>query len=170
MLIKMARKRKKNTRQRGSGSHGWGAKKSHRASGRRGGAGYSGTGKRADQMKPSIWHIKDFFGKHGFKKHPIKPILNAVNIKFIENNFEKLLNEKKIEKQGDKYHLNLAVLGFGKLLSEGIVKHKLVIECEETSQKAAEKIKAAGGEVIIAAKVTGDVKEKKVGEEKTDKE
>ncbi len=45
---------KKNKRQRGLSSHGWGHKKKHRGAGNRGGKGMAGTGKRADTKKPSI--------------------------------------------------------------------------------------------------------------------
>ena len=48
-------KRKKNSRQRGSHTHGWGAMKKHRGAGNRGGRGAAGSGKRADSKKPSIW-------------------------------------------------------------------------------------------------------------------
>ena len=41
------RTRKKNTRQRGSHTHGWGAKKKHRGAGNRGGRGNAGSGPRA---------------------------------------------------------------------------------------------------------------------------
>jgi large subunit ribosomal protein L15 len=144
-------KRKKNSRQRGSGSHGWGSKKNHRGSGRRGGAGFSGTGKRADQMKPSIWADKDFFGKHGFFAHGFPIRAPAVNISYVEENLEKWVTEKNAEKMGDKYNVNLTKLGFGKLLSQGAVKHKIVITCVEASEKASEKIKKAGGELLVPA-------------------
>ena len=51
-------KRKKNVRQRGHKTHGWGEKKKHRGKGHQGGAGMAGTGKRADSKKPSIWKDK----------------------------------------------------------------------------------------------------------------
>ncbi|PIU29702.1 50S ribosomal protein L15 [Candidatus Woesearchaeota archaeon CG07_land_8_20_14_0_80_44_23] len=142
-------RRKKNSRMRGSGSQGWGSKKSHRGSGRKGGAGYSGTGKRADQMKPSIWKDLDFFGKHGFFPHGSPKTLPPVNIKYIEERLEQLVADKKAEKIGDKYNINLTKLGFGKLLSQGNPTHKLVITCTQASGDASEKIKRAGGEILM---------------------
>ena len=59
-------KRKKNSRQRGSTTHGFGSKKKHRGHGSRGGSGLAGTGKRADAKKPSFWHDTEYFGGHGF--------------------------------------------------------------------------------------------------------
>ena len=64
-------KRKKSTRQRAGTTHGYGSMKKHRGAGHRGGRGASGTGKRADSKKPSIWKQTDYFGKHGFKKKNI---------------------------------------------------------------------------------------------------
>ncbi|MEM0230972.1 MAG: uL15 family ribosomal protein [Candidatus Woesearchaeota archaeon] len=143
-------KRKKSSRMRGSGSHGWGSKKSHRGTGRKGGAGFSGTGKRADQMKPLIWKNREFFGKHGFYPHGSPKKKPAVNISYLEENLEKLIEQKLVEKVGDKYIINLKNLGFGKLLSEGTPKHKFVITCESASSAAEEKINAAGGEVLVS--------------------
>jgi len=142
-------KRKKNTRMRGSGSQGWGSKKSHRGSGRKGGAGYSGTGKRADQMKPSIWKDLKFFGKHGFFPHGSPKRMPPTSIRYIEEHLESFVAEKKAEKINDKYTINLTKLGFGKLLSQGVAKHKLVITCTEATENAAEKIKSAGGEILM---------------------
>jgi len=61
-------KRTKRSRQRGSHTHGWGAKKKHRGAGNRGGRGMAGTGKRADQKKPTIMNLygNEYFGKRGF--------------------------------------------------------------------------------------------------------
>ena len=58
-------KRKKNSRQRGSWTHGWGSKKKHRGAGHRGGKGNAGTGKKGDAKKPKIWKNKKYFGKYG---------------------------------------------------------------------------------------------------------
>ena len=61
-------KRTKSSRDRGSKTHGCGSMKKRRGAGNRGGRGMAGTGKRADQNKPSIWKNKKYFGKYGFKK------------------------------------------------------------------------------------------------------
>ena len=53
----MDNKRSKNSRQRGSKTHGWGAMKKHRGAGHRGGRGAAGSGKRGDAKKPSIWRL-----------------------------------------------------------------------------------------------------------------
>ncbi|MEM4336743.1 MAG: uL15m family ribosomal protein [Candidatus Woesearchaeota archaeon] len=140
-------KRKKNSRQRGSWTHGWGAKKKHRGSGNRGGSGMSGTGKRADSKKPSIWHL-DYFGKKGFVSKNKRKIV-AQNIEFIEKNLEKLLNEGKITKEQNLYVVDGKKLGFNKLLGKGKTKNKFKIYVDFASKKAIAEISSAGGEVII---------------------
>ena len=47
-------KRKKNTRMRAKTTHGYGSMKKNRGAGNRGGRGMAGSGKRADQIKPTI--------------------------------------------------------------------------------------------------------------------
>lgn len=145
-------KRKKNTRQRGHKTHGWGAKKKHRGQGHRGGRGMAGTGKRADSKKPSIWENEGYFGKHGFVSKTPKVKVNAVNIGFIEQHLSKLLSRNLIKKEDGFYSFELEKLGFNKLLGDGKVSAKFRIKTPYASKTAIEKVKEAGGEVtgIIA--------------------
>ena len=113
----MINKRKKNVRQRGSMTHGWGSKKKHRGAGNRGGKGLAGTGKRSDNKKPSIWNNK-YFGKYGFKSKSRKNIV-ATNILYLEQNLPALNSEKLISKENDFYSVDLEKIGFNKLLSKG---------------------------------------------------
>jgi large subunit ribosomal protein L15 len=144
-----ARKRKKNSRQHGSTTHGWGARKKHRGSGNRGGVGMAGTGKRSDGKKPSIWKDTLYFGKHGFKKKGQKLIINAINIEQIETMLPKLIVDKKITKEGDSFIIDLGALKYNKLLGSGDVKNKLKISVDFASENAVEKVKAKGGEVVL---------------------
>lgn len=140
-------KRKKNTRQRGSKTHGWGAKKKHRGQGHRGGRGMAGTGKRADSKKPSIWK-EDYFGKHGFVSKTPKVKINPVNISFIEQHLNKFLSDNSIKKEDGFYSVELEKLGFNKLLGDGMVSTKFRIKVPYASRTAIEKVKEAGGEVV----------------------
>ncbi len=141
-------KRKKNTRQRGSKTHGWGAKKKHRGQGHRGGRGMAGTGKRADSKKPSVWKDLDYFGKHGFVSKTPGAKIKAVNIGFIEQHISKFISEELAKKETVFYHVELEKLGFNKLLGGGKVSMKLRIKTPYASKTAVEKVKKAGGEVI----------------------
>ena len=141
-------KRKKNTRQRGHKTHGWGAKKKHRGKGHHGGAGMAGTGKRADSKKPSIWKDLDYFGKHGFISKTPKVKISPINIGFIEQHLTKFISSNLIKKEDGFYSVELEKLGFNKLLGDGRVSTKFKIKTPYASRIAVEKVKEAGGEVI----------------------
>ena len=127
----VVRIRKKISRQRGSKTHGCGSKKKARGSGNRGGTGMAGTGKRAQQKKPTILkYFPDYFGKHGFN-----------SIRRIESN---VINIKDLP---SKEEVNLTDLGYDKLLSQGTPKIKYKITVSSCSPKAKEKIEKAGGSV-----------------------
>jgi large subunit ribosomal protein L15 len=130
------KKRKKNTRQRGSKTHGWGAMKKHRGAGNRGGRGMAGSGKRAKQKKMLILkkYKGKYLGKKGFKR-PQKVIkkINVINVAD--------LNKFKIKE------LNLTKLGYNKLLGKGSIKEKYNIIVDSYSKQAKEKIEKAGGSV-----------------------
>ena len=140
--------RKKNSRQRGTHTHGWGAKKKHRGAGNRGGRGMAGTGKRGDAKKPRIWSNKKYFGKFGFKKKNIKVKINTITIKSVEQMLPSWQGKKLAEDKGGIFELNLEKLGYNKLLSNGKATKKMKITVSYASASAAEKIKAAGGEVV----------------------
>ena len=140
-------KRKKNDRQRGSMTHGWGAKKKHRGAGNRGGRGMAGTGKRADSKKPSIWKDKHYFGKYGFVSKTPKVKINAVNINFLEQHISKFLLNNTIKKENDFYVVDLEKIGYNKLLGDGKISTKLKIKTPYASKTAVDKVKEAGGEV-----------------------
>ena len=140
-------KRSKRSRQRGSWTHGWGAKKKHRGKGNKGGAGMAGTGKRADSKKPSIWKDPNYFGKHGFASRFKKE--KAVNVQYLNEAADSLVEQKLIEKKGDMYRIELSKLGFGKLLSKGPAVKKFEIFAARASPGAIEAVKAAGGSVAV---------------------
>lgn len=146
-------RRKKDVKFRGSHTHGWGSKKKHRGSGNRGGKGNAGTGKRADQNKPSIWH-EQYFGKHGFT-HRGAVHHKPVNVEYLNENIEKLVKSNVAKQQDGAFVVNIAELGFDKLLGKGRVTKKLLITANFASSRAVEAVKEAGGEVSLlkAAKV-----------------
>lgn len=141
-------KRKKKSRQRGSWTHGWGSKKKHRGAGNRGGRGMAGTGKRADTRKPSIWKEK-YFGKKGFVKKGVVKDIKPLNIVYIEKNLNILVTNNIISKEGSSYVIDISKLDCNKLLGSGKVTRKYKIKAEYASKGIIEKIKKAGGEVIV---------------------
>ncbi len=141
-------KRKKNSRQRGSKTHGWGSMKKHRGAGSRGGRGRAGTGKRADTKKTQLWGSK--------KKYFSGPIMKpkskkdrTINTQTIEIKLNKWLKNEKIQKKNNNYIIDLDKLGYDKLLSKGIIKSKLEISVKKCSNKVKEKVEKAGGKIIL---------------------
>lgn len=139
-------KQKKNLRQRGYSRHGWGARKKRRGAGNRGGRGMAGSGKRADQKKPSIlkYYGLGYFGKKGFKRGGAKT-KTSINIAFIEQHLDMF----DVKETAGAYVIDLSSKGFDKLLGSGIVTKKFKITAKEASKKAIEKVKSAGGEVVL---------------------
>lgn len=143
----MTNKRKKVSRQRGTNSHGWGAKKKHRGAGHRGGRGNAGSGKRGDAKKPSYWK-KRYFGKKGFIKKGIKEEINAVNVSYFEEHLKDLISRGLVKEEKGVYIVDSSKIGFNKVLGTGKITKKFKIQTKYASLNAIEKVKKAGGELI----------------------
>lgn len=143
-------KRKKATRYRGSQTHGGGSKKKRRGAGNRGGRGMAGSGKRADQKKPTILKLygNSYFGKKGFDSKS-KRNIKTINIQTIEDKMYRWLKEGTAKKEDNHIKLNLKELGYNKLLSKGKLKNKLDIEVEYASKNVIEKIQKSGGKINV---------------------
>lgn len=138
-----ARTRKKNSRLRGSHTHGWGSKKKHRGAGHRGGRGNAGSGKRADQKKPSYWNKekpKGFFSITG-TQHV------TINVGHLNSIAEALERSGHAAHHGGTFTINLREMGYTKLLGAGKVTKKLAVSVAICTPDAKEKIEAAGGSV-----------------------
>nr|AJS11630.1 50S ribosomal protein L15P [uncultured archaeon] len=159
--MRKTHKRKKSSRYhgRGMGTHGWGSRKKHKKKGHKGGKGMAGTGKRADQKKTLITKLygHGYFGKQGItSKGTKRDTRKRINLEQIEVNLGKY--GKKTSKG---FEIDLSSY---KILGTGDVKNKLVIKAKEASKSAVEKVKKAGGEIILLS-----VKEDEVSEEKKNK-
>src|SRR3989338_5152076 len=144
-------KRKKVGKYRGGSTHGGGARKKRRGAGSRGGRGNAGSGKRAGHMKMRYVKAGHILGKHGFTSKN-KTLVNAVNLGyFTSSRVQKLVGQGKAHKEGNVYAIDLAELGFNKLLGTGTTLVKLKLTVELCSASAAEKVAAAGGEVVTAS-------------------
>ncbi|MEK6809585.1 MAG: uL15 family ribosomal protein [Nanoarchaeota archaeon] len=144
-------KRKKVTKYRGGSTHGGGARKKRRGAGSRGGRGNAGSGKRAGHMKMKYVKAGHILGKHGFTSKS-RTVVKAVNVGyFTSSRVAKLVTQGKAHKEGNVYAINLAELGFNKLLGTGTTSVKLKLTVESCSASAQEKVSEAGGEVITAS-------------------
>jgi len=156
-------KRAKNSRQRGTWTHGWGAKKKHRGAGHRGGRGRAGSGKKGDVKKPSYWADKNFGkGKIGFASLR-KPVTKTINLSHLNDILDTLVKNKKAENKNGTYIVDLNKLKYQKLLGAGKITKKVEVTIIDASEKAKAKIAQAGGKLTVTKKP------KKVKENKTDK-
>ncbi len=115
-------------------THGRG-KKAGRGSGLRGGRGNAGMLKHRYMYMTK--NMPDHFGRHGFKRH--KSLTKQ----------ETIINVGRLEERyPGKKEINLTKEGVDKLLGGGTVKNKLKITVNKASQKAVEKIKEQGGDII----------------------
>jgi large subunit ribosomal protein L15 len=127
---------------RGGQNNGWG--KHHRGKGNKGGCGNAGRGKRSDHKKRS--YEDKPLGKFGFKTHNTKIVHKTISFREIEDQLQTWTAKKLVEMKGDLVHVDLGKLGYTKLLANGRLTKKLQISVPHASQRAIEKIKAAGGE------------------------
>lgn len=130
--------RTKTKKFRGSMTHGRG-KKAGRGAGLRGGRGNAGLLKH--RYMHMIKNMPDHFGRHGFKRP--QSVLKK----------EKIINVGQIEEIfPGKNDIDLGKEGFDKLLGGGRLNKKIKIKVNSASEKAIEKIKEKGGEVILPEK------------------
>ena len=128
-------------------THGRG-KKGGRGAGLRGGRGNAGLIKH--KYMHMIKYMPDHFGKHGFKRP--QGILKE----------DKIINVGELEEKfPGKKEIDLEKEGFDKLLGSGNLKSKMKIKVNSASEKAIEKIKEKGGEVILPEIPTNDTIEEK---------
>ncbi len=156
MAMKKTHARKKVSRMHGRkmGTHGWGARKKHKKSGHRGGTGMAGTGKRGDTKITLVTKLygHKYFGKQGITSRKTKrDTRQRINLQQIEKNLEKY--GKKTAKG---WEINLAKY---KILGKGEIKEKLIITAFEASKSAIEKVKKAGGQIVLP-QIKDTVKEK----------
>ncbi len=145
----MVRRFKKKSRYlRGWRTHSWGRVGQHRKSGSSGGRGRSGRHKH--KWTWVLVYEPDYFGKHGFiQPPPLVKKWRTINVGELDNIIEDLARKGMVQIENGKYRVNLLKIGYNKLLGEGNVKHAIIVETPQVTKKAEEKIKAAGGEVII---------------------
>ena len=134
----VVRRRKKSRKLRGrTRTMGWGRIGQHRRSGARGGFGHAG-------MHKHFWtwvtaKSPGYFGKYGFHLPP------EDRVEFTEINVGDL--DELARKLGTNT-INLAELGYNKLLGMGKVKKAYTVIVAYASKKAIQKVKAAGGKVV----------------------
>ncbi len=142
----MPHKLKKTRKYRGSRTHGWGQIGQHRKHGMRGGYGMAGGHKH--KWTQIVKYAPKYFLKKGFLSHTGIGELSVLNIGQLNEIVEELIRKNMLEMENDKFTINLADLGFDKLLGEGVVSKPLLVKVERYSKLAEKKIQTAGGQLI----------------------
>ncbi|MBO3798757.1 MAG: uL15 family ribosomal protein [Candidatus Brockarchaeota archaeon] len=123
---------------RGSRTHGWGQVGQHRKSGSRGGVGRAG----------SMGHKFLMFYKEEKEKGFIRKVPRVeggkINVGELDELYRRIRGQAS---QGEKT-LDLAALGYSKLLGSGSVSGAYVVKVASFSEKARMKIEAKGGRIV----------------------
>jgi len=150
------RKPKSVRRRRGSRTHGYGRIGQHRKGGQRGGKGKAG-GHKHDWTYVTA-HDPNRFGKHGFRRPPtLLKQPRTINVGDIALHLHRF-TEGTTQPKDAPIPINLTEYGYGKVLGSGTITIPLAITAPIFTQRAAQKIKAAGG--ITKGTIQTPVKEK----------
>jgi len=141
----MPHKLRKTRKYRGSRTQGYGRVGQHRDAGSK---GQRKVGRHKHLWSYVVTHEPDYFGKSGFTSpQSLHRHENTINLKKLE--------ELAVASQQEKPPIDLAALGYTKLLGGGKVTKALTVQIPSYSKLAAEKIKKAGGE-IVGSPVNGE--------------
>ena len=145
------KKRKKTTKMHGHGmgTHGRGSRKKAKKSGHHGGPGMSGSGKRADHKKTLVLKLygHGYFGKQGItSKGTKRDKRKRMNLGEIQESIENFAKKGIAKKISGGFEINLSEF---KILGDGEIKEKFIIQAKEASKSAIEKVKKAGGEIKL---------------------
>jgi large subunit ribosomal protein L15 len=134
----MPHKLRKTRKFRGSRTQGYGRVGQHRDAGSK---GQRKVGRHKHLWSYVVTHEPDYFGKSGFTSpQSLHRRENPLNLKKLE--------ELARAGQQENLRIDLAALGYTKLLGSGKVTKALTVRVPSYSKLAAEKIKKAGGEVV----------------------
>jgi large subunit ribosomal protein L15 len=141
----MPHKLRKIRKKRGSRTQGYGRVGQHRKSGSK---GYRKAGRHKHGWSYVIRYEPEYFEKKGFTSpKSLRQKENIINVGKLDEIAEKISTSK----EKDKILIDLEKLGYTKLLGTGKVTKPLIVKVASYSKSAAEKIKEAGGQILIEA-------------------
>ncbi len=142
-------KKKKSSKLRGTREHGRGRKKG-RGAGLRGGKGNAGAHKHKRVHYFSKLTDGTYWGRVGFKRpDEAIEVKVAINVAEVDEAVPTWVaaGREGVAADGNGFKVNLAALGFDKLLGNGQVTRKLTITVPEATDAAKAKVEGAGGSV-----------------------
>jgi large subunit ribosomal protein L15 len=142
----VVRREKKVRKLRGSRTMGWGRRGQHRD---RGSQGSRQVGMHKEKWSWTVKYGKEWYGKHGFK-NPTSRKVSSISLRELKL----LIENNKIEytKENNRIIIDLTKFGYEKLLGSGKIDLPLIIKVNRATQKAIQKVKEIGGEVILISK------------------
>jgi len=133
---------------RGSRTHGYGRVGQHRDAGSK---GQRKVGRHKHLWSYVVTHEPDYFGKKGFTSpQSLKRKENPINIKQLTELVAKAPDEN------NEMRINLTLMGYTKLLGAGKLTKPLIITVSSCSKTAAEKVKKAGGQILVEPQEIGE--------------
>ncbi len=153
---------KKIRKKRGTRTIGYGKVGQHRKAGQRAGKGKTTQWKKSKKsyyLKQKELGFPDpdwKMGKKGFKRpQDIVRIykINALNVKDLDLKIDNLVQDNKATKSGNTYEINLNDINIQKILGRGQVTKKINMTVKKASERAIQKIEAAGGKINILTEI-----------------
>jgi large subunit ribosomal protein L15 len=138
----MATRLRKSRRQRGSRYCGWGQVGQHRQAGSRGGIG--GAGKHKHFWIRTVIEEPNHFGHDPFNSFNRNTVQRWINIRELDSLVAK---HGKTDESG-RVILDLASLGYHKLLGGGSINGAYTVKVDRVSDSARSKIESVGGGII----------------------
>src|SRR3989442_6048817 len=90
-------------------------------------------------------------GSRGF--HPVRQkTTNAINVGDLVLQLDRLIEEGSAKQAGNMVEVDLGKAGYQKLLGNGGISQPLRIIVAKTSERVPEKIRKAGGEIVLPQK------------------
>jgi len=139
----VVRREKKSRKLRGSRTMGWGRRGQHRD---RGSQGSRQVGMHKEKWSWVVKYGKDWYGKHGFV-NPTSKEINSISLRKLQQMIDN--GEISPKEENGKLVIDLEELGYHKLLGNGILDKAYVIKVRKATQRAIERVKSKGGEVIL---------------------
>jgi large subunit ribosomal protein L15 len=155
---KMRKFKSKKQKKRGTRTIGYGRVGQHRKTGQRVGRGKTTQLKKSmksyylQQKKLGFPDPEWRLGKKGFKRpQDINRIyqVNTLNVKDLDIKIDSFTEQNKATKSGTTYTINLTDLNIQKILGRGEINKKVNVSVKNASERAIEKIEAAGGKVTL---------------------
>jgi large subunit ribosomal protein L15 len=137
-------------KKRGSRTQGWGRVGQHRRTGCK---GRRNAGRHKALWSYVVKYEPDYYSKVGFTSpKSLRQHAKIINVGALEGMAARLSTEK----QEDKAVVDLAALGYTKLLGTGKIAKPIMVRVASCSKSAAEKVKNAGGQVLMETRETGE--------------